>query len=120
MNGPPVGLILFDALDIVLKHQLAEAEQLNGVEIVGNHGGDLCGIADVEDEGLQIAAILLDNAVFSGVTTLKDAAVVRAWGTTKGLGEIALNGPTSSTKLDPCGTVRFPASSVLFSIDCIK
>ena len=71
---------------------------------------------------LQARWVLIGEVAseIAGVTTLKDAAVIRAWGTTKGLGEIALNGPTSSTKLDPCGTVRFPVSSVLFSIDCIK
>ncbi len=37
---------------------------------------------------------------------LTDASVIRVWGTTGGLGEIALGGPTSSSKLDPCGTVR--------------
>lgn len=71
---------------------------------------------------LQARWVLIGEVAseLAGVTTLKDAAVVRAWGTTNGLGEIALNGPTSKTKFDPCGTVRFPASSVLFSIDCIK
>jgi hypothetical protein len=39
---------------------------------------------------------------------LHDASVIRNWGTTKGLGEIAKNGPTSSTKLDKCyGAVEF-------------
>ena len=39
---------------------------------------------------------------------LHDASVIRNWGTTKGLGEIAKNGPTSSTKLDKCyGEVEF-------------
>ena len=39
---------------------------------------------------------------------LRKAAVIRQWGTTKGLGEIAQNGPTSSTKLDPTnGLVEF-------------
>lgn len=37
---------------------------------------------------------------------LQDAKVIRVWGTTKGLGEIAYGGPTSSTKLDECPTVR--------------
>ncbi len=31
---------------------------------------------------------------------LHNAAVVRKWGTTKGLGEIAQNGPTKDTVLD--------------------
>ena len=32
-----------------------------------------------------------------------NCAVIRIWGTTNGLGELALNGPTAKTKLDPCG-----------------
>jgi len=39
--------------------------------------------------------------------TLKKAQCVRIWGTTKGLGEIALNGPTSATRLDASGDVKF-------------
>lgn len=39
---------------------------------------------------------------------LRNAAVIRNWGSTKGLGEIAESGPTSSTKLDPTnGLVEF-------------
>ena len=36
---------------------------------------------------------------------LHNASVIRTWGTTKGLGEIAMNGPTANTKLDKCGGV---------------
>lgn len=37
---------------------------------------------------------------------LENASVIRLWGTTKGLGEL-VNGPTSKTVLDPCGTLKF-------------
>lgn len=48
---------------------------------------------------------------------LHDASVLRSWGTTKGLGEIALNGPTSSTKLDKCnGLVEFDILTVVLMI----
>ena len=50
---------------------------------------------------------------------LHGAAVVRVWGTTKGLGEIAVGGPTSSTKLDVCGgVVSFDWLTVVFTLDC--
>ena len=50
---------------------------------------------------------------------LHNAAVIRTWGTTKGLGEIAKDGPTSSTKLDPCnGTVEFDYLTVVATIGC--
>lgn len=49
---------------------------------------------------------------------LSNASVVRKWGTTKGLGEIALNGPTKSTVLDPCGTVRANDLAVVMTLEC--
>lgn len=48
---------------------------------------------------------------------LEDAKCIRQWGTTKGLGEL-INGPTSSTKLDESGTVRFHEMTVIAMIDC--
>jgi len=38
---------------------------------------------------------------------LSNASVIRRWGTTNGLGELALKGPTETTKLDSCGTFEF-------------
>ena len=50
---------------------------------------------------------------------LSNASVIRTWGTTNGLGEIAENGPTSSTKLDKCkGVVEFDYMTVVLTIDC--
>lgn len=47
------------------------------------------------------------------------ASVIRNWGTTKGLGEIAAAGPTASTKIDPCnGLVEFDYLTVVASISC--
>jgi hypothetical protein len=49
--------------------------------------------------------------------TVEDAKNIRYWGTTNGLGELALNGPTSKTKLDPVGTARIPCRAVISIID---
>jgi len=50
---------------------------------------------------------------------LYNASVIRNWGTTNGLGEIAEGGPTSSTKLDKCkGVVEFDYMTVVLTIDC--
>lgn len=50
---------------------------------------------------------------------LSKASVIRSWGTTKGLGEIALGGPTSSTKLDKChGLVEFDYLTVVAQVAC--
>lgn len=46
-----------------------------------------------------------------------DAKNVRYWGTTNGLGELALKGPTSKTKLDSISTVRIPMRAVISVID---
>lgn len=50
---------------------------------------------------------------------LHKASVIRNWGTTKGLGEIAFGGPTSSTKIDPTnGVVEFDYLTVVATIAC--
>lgn len=50
---------------------------------------------------------------------ISNASIIRTWGTTKGLGEIALGGPTGSTKLDKCnGVVQFDYLTVVATIDC--
>lgn len=51
---------------------------------------------------------------------LDDAAVIRVWGTTKGLGEIAKNGPTSKTILDKCPPVNFHEMTVIATMDCAE
>lgn len=50
--------------------------------------------------------------------TLENASVVRRWGTTKGLGQLAIEGPTEDTTLDPTPTVRFHVLTVVATIDC--
>jgi len=50
---------------------------------------------------------------------MSNASVIRTWGTTNGLGEIAKKGPTGSTKLDKCyGVVQFDYLTVVATIDC--
>lgn len=50
---------------------------------------------------------------------LKNAYIIRLWGTTKGLGELK-DGPTESTKLDKAGTICFNRISEILTIDCDK
>jgi hypothetical protein len=48
---------------------------------------------------------------------LHQASVIRNWGTTKGLGEIAEAGPKKETQLDPCnGIVEFDYLTVVATI----
>ena len=53
----------------------------------------------------------------NGKCFLHNSSVIRNWGTTKGLGELAENGPLSSTKLDKCnGVVEFDSLTKVLSI----
>ena len=49
---------------------------------------------------------------------VEGGAVIRRWGTTKGLGEIAEGGPTRATVLDPCPTVRALVGTYIYTMDC--
>ena len=57
-----------------------------------------------------------DYARNGDMVTITDASVIRKWGTERGLGQIALAGPTKDTILDPCGFVEIPLSSVVTTI----
>ena len=48
---------------------------------------------------------------------LENASCIRLWGTTKGIGEL-VKGPTSITKLDVCGNVRFNEMTIVALVDC--
>ena len=51
---------------------------------------------------------------------LEKSAVIRNWGTSNGLGEIVLNGPTSNTKLDKSGVTRFHELTSIAIMECNK
>lgn len=55
----------------------------------------------------------------SGHLRVTDGSVIRRWGTTMGLGQLAITGRTDETVLDPFGTAEVPNASVLFTIDCV-
>lgn len=48
---------------------------------------------------------------------IENAKIIRSWGTKKGLGELALNGPTKETVLDDSGTIRFHRLAVVLTMD---
>ncbi len=48
---------------------------------------------------------------------IQNARNIRYWGTKKGLGELALDGPKKETRLDAIGTIRAPMRAVISVID---
>ncbi len=67
---------------------------------------------------LQRGWVVVGNCSFDGpYLTITDASVIRKWGTKKGLGELAENGPLSETILDPAGTVGVHELAVVMTIE---
>lgn len=56
--------------------------------------------------------------ITDGFVTISRAKCVRRWGTSKGLGELAAEGPKSRTTLDEAGTVTAPISALVHLIAC--
>jgi len=73
----------------------------------------------------NIKIVVLDRAyVYVGYVKIEDDFVVisnamnvRRWGTTKGLGELAENGPLPNTVLDKYGTVKAPMRALISLVD---
>lgn len=59
-----------------------------------------------------------DVSVTGDWLVIENASNVRRWGTKKGLGELASNGPGPSSVLDPTPTVRAPLRAVIGTIQC--
>ena len=49
---------------------------------------------------------------------VENAAVIRRWGTSKGLGELAEKGPLQNTVLDECPPITCHELTVCFQMDC--
>jgi len=70
--------------------------------------------------------VILDKGwVFVGNVSIADEWIVienarniRRWGTTNGIGQLAIYGPQTETILDDAGTVKFPMSSLIARIKC--
>jgi hypothetical protein len=48
---------------------------------------------------------------------LKQASIIRKWGTDKGLGQL-ISGPLTNTILDTCGNLRFHELAIVATMDC--
>lgn len=49
---------------------------------------------------------------------LKNAHVIRVWGTTEGIGELCIKGKLETTVLDKCFDVEIPDKSVIMILEC--
>lgn len=68
---------------------------------------------------LEKGFVFVGKCYYSGpFLHIEDAKCIRVWGTTRGLGEIAVNGPTDKTVLDPVPGVTAGAGSVVALIPC--
>ena len=71
------------------------------------------GIA-VLDRGFVYVGDIEHDGEWCVITNAKN---IRQWGTERGLGQLALTGPTDKTKLDAVGTVRVSARALISIID---
>lgn len=68
----------------------------------------------VLDRGwVVVGNLYLEN----GEYRLDNGRVIRKWGTTDGLMQLANDGPTASTKLEALGKIRFHIHSVVLQFD---
>lgn len=81
---------------------------------------------DVSPSEIQIVKMPYANDVVGrvvehdGFIEIFDANVIRRWGTTNGLGEIAVNGPTQKTILDSCPRVKVEKTAIIYTVDCVE
>lgn len=73
--------------------------------------------SDIKIAILQRGWVMIGRFKRDGeMCSLDNAQVIRQWGTKRGLGEL-VDGPTSSTVLDPTGHVEFHILTVVAMID---
>lgn len=80
----------------------------------------------VSEEATQKIFIVSENWVFCGepemsgdqYVRLRNCYNIRVWGTTQGLGELALKGAQAETILDFYGVVTLPVAHILGVIEC--
>ena len=90
--------------------------KINGVEYVKKGDGELTPIKIVI---LQRGWVVIGRYSEDGeYGVLNDAYVIRRWGTSEGLGELALQGKQSETKIEKTGVVKFHKLTSVATIDC--
>jgi hypothetical protein len=102
------------------KKTAIESLEIEGVVYVPKDSIRKENVGDVKIVILQRGHVMVGRFERNGSDCkLHNASVIRIWGTTRGLGEVADGGPTSSTKLDPTnGLVEFDYLTVIATIAC--
>ena len=76
------------------------------------------------NEGINIVVLQRGWVVIGNLSkngeyyTLNNAYVIRRWGTSEGLGELALKGKQSETVLEKTGTVKFHELTTVAILSC--
>lgn len=83
-------------------------------DTIVNHGGSKVKIAILQRGWVAVGKFKKEGEY----CTLDNAAIIRKWGTSKGLGELAENGPLSGTVLDKCPQVKFHELTAVAIMDC--
>ena len=69
---------------------------------------------------IQAGWVVIGEVAYLGeIVRVENASVIRVWGTTAGLGEIALKGVTDRTILDYAGVVEVYKNAVIMQFDCV-
>lgn len=100
------------------------AKEITKIEVDGEiyikEGAQAPKNSDIKIVVLQRGWVMIGRYSKDGdICTLEDAHVIRTWGTTKGLGELAFEGKQSSTKLDKAGHVEFHILTVVATLNCV-
>ena len=96
-------VISIDGLDYVRKDTISTVQHEGPIKICVLQRGFVL-IGHYKEEGTQC--------------TLTNSSIIRRYGTTKGLGELAADGKLKDTILDKCnGVVQFDKLTLVFSID---
>ena len=64
-------------------------------------------------------AVIGEVTYLGGIVRVENASVIRTWGTTAGLGEIALKGVTDKTILDYAGVIEVYKNAVIMQLECV-
>jgi hypothetical protein len=90
---------------------------IDGIEYV-KKGSDEPKNSNIKIVILQRGWVMIGRFSQTGdMCALDNAYVIRSWGTSKGLGELALEGKQSSTKLDKAGRVEFHQLTIVATLN---